>query len=70
MAECDFSWFKIGSFFGALALAIMCFILLSFGITTIVGGSAFYGVACIVAGIVFGGAAVWVYKNYQKLGNH
>jgi hypothetical protein len=31
---------------------------------------AYNGVACILGGILFGAAAVWVYQNYQKKGNH
>lgn len=69
MKECDFSWFKIGSFFGALILVVLCFSMLGFGITNIVSGAAFYGVACIVAGIISGALAILVYKNYQKKGN-
>lgn len=66
MAVSEFSWFKIGSFVGATILAVMCFILLGFGINTIVSGEAFYGVACIVAGLLSAGCAVVVYKNYQN----
>lgn len=62
MAECDFSWFKVLSFFGATALAVLCFILLGFGI----GNITVHGVACVIAGVLSGIAAVLVYRNYQK----
>ena len=70
MAECDFSWFKICSFFGALVLVFLCFMLLGFGISNMVDGEAAYGVACVIAGIICGGAAVKVYINYQKKRNY
>jgi len=69
MAESSFSWFKMFSFFGALILAVLCFIMLGFGISNVVNGESIYGGACIVAGLLAGGVAVWVYKNYQKKGN-
>ena len=69
MAESSFSWFKMLSFFGALALVVLCFVMLGFGISNVVNGESIYGGACIVAGLLSGGLAVWVYKNYQKKGN-
>ena len=69
MAESDFSWFKIASFFGALVLVVLCFVMLGFGITNILDGEKIYGGACIVAGLLSGGLAWKVYSNYQKKGN-
>lgn len=66
MAESDFSWFKLASFFGAGLLAILCFVTIAGGITLIVGGNAFHGAVVIIAGIICGGLAVLVYRNYQK----
>lgn len=66
MAESDFSWLKLASFFGATLLVVVCFIMLGFGISTIGSGSAFYGITCIVAAVISGAAAVFVYRNYQK----
>ena len=69
MAECDFSWFKILSFFGAAILVLLCFVMFGFGISNIIGGETVYGAACILAGVLSAGVAAWVYKNYQKKGN-
>lgn len=69
MAECDFSWFKILSFFGVAILVVLCFIMFGFGISNIISGETAYGVACILAGVLSAGVATWVYKNYQKKGN-
>lgn len=69
MAECDFSWFKIASFFGAAVLAVLAFILIGSGINQILGGSAAYGVASIIGGCLSGAVACWVYKKYQRKGN-
>ena len=69
MAESDFSWFKIASFFGALVLVVLFFVMLGFGITNIIDGEKIYGGACIVDGLLSGGLAWWVYQNYQKKGN-
>lgn len=66
MAESDFSWFKLLSFFGVGLLALLCFVTIAGGITLIAGGNAFNGVFVIIAGIICGGLAVWVYRNYQK----
>lgn len=69
MAECNFSWFKILSFFGVAILVVLCFIMLGFGISNIVDGETAYGVACICTGLLSAGVAAWVYNNYQKKGN-
>ena len=66
MAECNFSWFKIGSFFGTGLLAILCFMLLGFGMTNMMDGETVYGIACILGGVLSGAFAAMVYKNYQK----
>ena len=66
MAESDFSWFKLLSFFGVGILALPCFVVIAGGITLITSGNAFNGVACILAGLLCGAFAVWVYRNYQK----
>lgn len=66
MAESDFSWFKILSFFGVALLTFLCFVVIAGGIYLIIGGKAFHGVAVIVSGVLCGGLAVWVYRNYQK----
>ena len=66
MAESDFSWFKLASFFGAGLLALLCFIVIAGGISLIVGGNTFNGVGTIIAGALCGAGAVWVYRNYQK----
>ncbi len=66
MAECDFSWFKMFSFFGTLILVVLCFIMLGFGISNMVNGETIYGGACIIAGLLSGGIAWKMYQNYQK----
>lgn len=66
MAASDFSWFKLASFFGAALLAILCFATIAGGINLVIGGNAFNGVLAIVSGIICGGLAVLVYRNYQK----
>lgn len=66
MAESDFSWFKLASFAGAAILMFACFVVIAGGINLIVGGNAFNGVFTIIAGLVLGAGAVWVYRNYQK----
>ena len=66
MAESDFSWFKLASFFGAALLAFACFVVIAGGITLCTKGEAFNGAFTIVAGVLLGAAAVWVYRNYQK----
>ena len=69
MAECDFSWFKIFSFFGVAILVLLCFVMFGFGIRNITSGETVYGAAFILAGVLSAGVAAWVYKNYQKKGN-
>ena len=66
MAESDFSWLKMASFFGAAILIVMCFVMLGFGINAICGDDAFHGVISIFAALVCGAGAVIVYKYYQK----
>ena len=66
MAQCDFSWFKLGSFYGALLLVVLCFVMLGFGINNVVNGETIYGIACIAAVVLSAGIALWLYKNYQK----
>jgi uncharacterized membrane-anchored protein len=66
MAESDFSWLKIASFFGAAILIVVCFIVLGFGINAICANDAFHGVISIFAALVCGAGAVIVYKYYQK----
>lgn len=70
MKECDFSWFKMASFFGALVLVVLMFMAIAGGIYLITGGMSYNGVACILGGVLLGAAAVWVYQNYQNKGNH
>ena len=65
MAEADFSWFKTASFVGALVLVVLAFAMIAGGIY-LLGDHSFNGVACIVGGMLAGGGAVYVYKNYQK----
>ena len=66
MAECNFSWFKVASFVGALILAIVCIVMLGLGINMICEGNSFQGGVCVVSGLLSGGLAAWVYKNYQN----
>jgi uncharacterized membrane-anchored protein len=66
MAESNFSWLKIASFFGAAILIVVCFIVLGFGINAICANDAFHGVISIFAALVCGAGAVIVYKYYQK----
>lgn len=66
MAESDFSWFKILSFFGAGLLALACFVIVAGGIMLITSGNAFNGVFVILAGLACGVGAYFVYKNYQN----
>lgn len=66
MAESDFSWFKLASFFGVAILMFSCFVVIAGGITLITKGEAFNGAFTIAAGVILGAAAVWVYRNYQK----
>ena len=66
MAESDFSWFKLASFFGAAILAFACFVVIAGGVTLITKGEPFNGAFTIIAGLLLGAGAVWVYRNYQK----
>ena len=66
MAESNFSWFKILSFFGAAVLVVLAFILIGSGINQCVNDSTAYGVASIIGGCLSGFVAYWVYNNYQK----
>ncbi len=67
MAESRFYWFKFGSVFGFVALAFLCFALLGYGINTIYGGGeTFYGVVCIIGGLICGGLAAWSYIRWDK----
>lgn len=66
MAESDFSWFKLASFFGVAILMFACFVVIAGGITLCTKGEAFNGGFIIVAGLLLGAGAVWVYRNYQK----
>ena len=66
MAESDFSWLKMASFFGVALLTLVCFIMLGFGINAICADDAFHGVISIFAALVCGAGAVIVYKYYQK----
>lgn len=66
MAESDFSWLKIASFFGAAVLLVVCFVAIATGIKFITDNNAFNGVVSIIAGLMCGAGAVLVYKNYQK----
>lgn len=66
MAEADFSWLKIASFFGVALLIVVCFIMLGFGINAICGDDAFHGIISIFAALVCGAGAVIVYKYYQR----
>lgn len=66
MAESNFSWLKMTSFFGVALLIVVCFIMLGFGINAICGDDAFHGIISVFAALVCGADAVIVYKYYQK----
>ena len=66
MAECNFSWFKVASFVGAVVLAVICLVVIAAGISLIKNEQDFPGLMCVIAGLISGGCAVMVYKNYQK----
>ena len=56
---------KFGSTIGAALLTFLCFALLGYGINTIYGGGeVFYGVACIIGGLVCAGLTYFIYKKY------
>ena len=69
MAESDFSWFKIASFFGAGVLMFIAVVAVASGIYLICENRGFNGVMTIVAGIVCAAASVLIYKNYEKKSN-
>ena len=66
MAESQFSWFKVASFVGALVLVVICFVAIAAGFKLISGEEDFYGIICVIAGLLSGCGAVMVYNNYQK----
>ena len=66
MAESEFSWLKIASFFGAAVLLVVCFVAIATGITFFTGGNAFRGVVSIIAGVICGAGSILVYQHYQK----
>lgn len=66
MAEAKFSWLKAASFLGALALVIVCVVMLGLGFNLISAEQTFQGCICIIAGALSGVFAFFVYKNYQK----
>ena len=66
MAEAEFGWLRMASFFGVALLTLVCFIMLGFGINAICGDDAFHGVISIFAALVCGAGVVIVYKYYQK----
>lgn len=66
MAESQFSWFKVASFVGATLLAVICFVAVAAGFKLISGEEDFYGIICVIAGLLSGCGAVMVYNNYQK----
>lgn len=67
MAEAEFSWFKLASFFGALVFVILAIVTIANGIITATEGDAFRGIACILGGMVCVAGAVAVYLNYQRI---
>lgn len=69
MAESDFSWFKIASFFGAGVLLLIAIVAVASGIYLICENRGFNGVMTIVAGAVCAVLSVLVYKNYEKKSN-
>lgn len=66
MAESDFSWLKLASFFGVCLLWVLAVLLIATGIRLITAGTVVYGVATIIGGFVCAYSSVLVYKNYQK----
>ena len=66
MAESDFSWLKLLSFFGVGILAFLCFAVIASGIMFITMDKTFNGVVVILAGIVCGACTVLLYNYYQK----
>ena len=68
MAESNFSWLKIASFFGALLLVVLAIVSIGMGINLVRNGNDFYGCASICSGIISFFVAVLIYRNYQKKG--
>lgn len=66
MAEATFSWFKVASFIGALALVVITIVVVSLGINLISDSKICYGAFSIASGIVCAANAVMVYNNYQN----
>ena len=66
MAESEFSWLKIASFFGAVLLVLVAIVTVASGIQLIVDDKATNGVFTIISGVISGYCAYLVYKNYQK----
>lgn len=66
MAESEFSWLKMASFFGAAVLLVVCFVAIATGITFFTENNAFKGVVSIIAGLMCGAGSILVYKYYQK----
>ena len=66
MAEAEFSWLKMASFFGAAVLLVVCFVAIATGITFFTENNAFKGVVSIIAGLMCGAGSILVYKYYQK----
>lgn len=66
MAESDFSWLKIASFFGVLVLFVLAIVVVASGCNQIAARNTFYGVASILAGLVCVVNAVLIYKKYQE----
>ena len=66
MAESEFSWFKIASFFGACLLMVIAFVALASGISLITDGDCLHGVACVSGGLICIAVSVMVYRNYQN----
>lgn len=66
MAESDFSWRKILSFFGAGILVFIAFVTVASGIKLITLHHGFNGVITIISGLVAATDAVLIYKNYEK----
>ena len=69
MAESDFSWFKIASFFGAGLLMFIAIVAIASGIYLAFENRGFNGVITIIAGTVCAVLSVLVYKNYEKKSN-
>lgn len=66
MAEADFSWRKILSFFGVGILAFTAIVTLAGGIILITAKEPFNGVFTIISGLIDCGLVVYLYKDYQN----